>query len=73
MPRDLFGKILSLDLESLVHSSWIMVFSLITKPSGGIAVIWALQISIPLWLIHKRMDMPRLLISHSEWTQEEAG
>ena len=30
-------KILSLGLESLVHSSWTMVFNLIVKPSGGIA------------------------------------
>ena len=34
-------KILSLSLESLVHSSWTMVSSLIAKPSGGIAVTWA--------------------------------
>ena len=32
--------ILSLGLESLVHSSQTMVFSLIAKLSGGIAVTW---------------------------------
>ena len=42
MPRDLFGKILSLGLGSLTHSSLIMDFSLIAKPSGGIVVTWEL-------------------------------
>ena len=62
MPRDLFGKILSLGLESLIHSSRTIVFSLIAKPSRGIAVTWALQISIPPRLIHRGMDRLRLLI-----------
>ena len=61
MPRDLFGKILSLGLGSLTPSSLIMVFSLIAKPLGGIVVTWELRIGIPLQLTHKGMDRPRLL------------
>jgi len=38
MPKDLFGKILSLGLESLVPSSQTMIFSLIAKLSGGTVV-----------------------------------
>ena len=56
MLRDLFGKILSLGLGSPIPSSWIMVFSLIVKPSEGTVVTWELRICIP----------PRLFIG--EWT-----
>ena len=41
MPRDLFGKILSFGLESFVPSSQTTVFSLIARPSRGIAMTWA--------------------------------
>ena len=62
MPRDLCGKILSLGLGSLIPSSWITVFSLIAKPSGGTVVTWVLRIGIQLQLTYKEMDRPRLSI-----------
>ena len=62
MPRDLYGKILSLSLGSLTPSSRTMVFNLIANPLGGIVVIWAFRIGTPPWLIYRGMDKPRLLI-----------
>ena len=41
MLRNLFGRILSLGLGSLIHSSRTIDCSLIVRPSGGIAAIWA--------------------------------
>ena len=60
--RNLFGRILSLGLESLIPSSRIMGFSLIAKPSAGTVVNWALRIGTSPRLILKGMDKPRLLI-----------
>ena len=62
MPRDLCGKILLLDLGSLVPSSLTMVFSLIVRPLRGIVVISALRIGTLPWLTHRGMDRPRLSI-----------
>ena len=62
MPRDLFRKILSPGLGSLIPSSQIMVFNLIEKPSRGTVVTCALRIGISPRLIHKGMDRLRLLI-----------
>ena len=62
MQRDLFRKILSLDLESLIRSSQTMVFSLIARLSEGIAVTLALKIGTPPRLIHKGIERPRLSI-----------
>ena len=62
MPRDLFGKKLSLGLGSLIHSSRIMDFNLIAKPSEGIVVTWKLRIGIPPRLTHEGMDKLGLLI-----------
>ena len=39
--KSLFGRILSLGLESLTHSSRTTDCSSIARPSGGIAMIWA--------------------------------
>ena len=41
MLRNLFGRILSLGLGSLIRSSRTIDCSLIVRPSGGIAAIWA--------------------------------
>ena len=41
MPRNLFGRILSLDLKSLIHLSRTMDFSSTVKPFGDIAETWA--------------------------------
>ena len=60
MPRDFFGEILSLGLESFVPLSRTMVFNLIAKLLGGIVVTLALQIGILPRLIHKGMDKSRL-------------
>ena len=62
MPKDLFVKILSLGLGSLIPSSQTMVFSLIAKPSGGIVVTYVLRIGIPPQLIHRGIDRLRLPI-----------
>ena len=61
MPRNLFGKTLSLGSGSLVPSSRIMAFSSIVKPSRDTVVILELRIDIPPQLIPKGMDKPRLL------------
>ena len=61
-PRDLFGKILSLGLGSLIPLSRIMVFSLIARPLGGTVVTWELRIDIPPRFIPEGMDRPRLSI-----------
>ena len=42
LPRNLFGKTLSLSLRSLVPLSWTMVFSLIVNLLEDTAVIWEL-------------------------------
>ena len=47
IPRDFFGRVLSLGSGSLIISSWTMTFSLIARPSGSIVVNWGLQIDIP--------------------------
>ena len=60
MPRDLFGKTLSLDLGSLIRLSQTMDFSLIVKPLGCTVVIWELWIGIPPRLTHRVMDKLRL-------------
>ena len=60
IPRDLFGKILSLGLGSHIPLSLIMVFNLIAKLSGGIVVTWELRIDIPPQLILRGMGRPRL-------------
>ena len=62
MPRDLFGKISSLDLGSPIPPSLIMVFNLIVKPSEGTVATWKLRIDILLRFILKGMDRPKLLI-----------
>ena len=62
MLRDLCGKILLLGLRSLIPLSRTMGFSLIVKPSRGTVVNWASRIGTQLWIIHKGMDRPRLLI-----------
>ena len=62
MLKDLFGKILLLDLASFTPLSRIMAFSLIARPSGGTVVIWELQIDIPPRLTPKGMNKPRLSI-----------
>ena len=58
----LCGRILSLDLRSLIPSTQTMRFNLIAKLSEGIVVIWVLEIDTQLWLTHKGMDRPGLLI-----------
>jgi len=60
MPRNLFGKILSHDSRSLIPSSQTMTFNSIPNLSGDTIVILELQIGIPLQLIPKEMDTPRL-------------
>jgi len=62
MPRDLFGRILSLGLGSLTPSSWTMTFGLIARLLGDTVMTMGLPIDIPPRLIHKEMDKQRLLI-----------
>ena len=62
MPRNLFGKTLSHDSGSFVSSSQTLAINLIANLSGDTVVILELQIGIPLQLIPKEMDKPRLLI-----------
>ena len=62
MPSDLYGKILSLGLGSLIPLSRTMVFSLIAKPSGGTVVTWTLKVGIQHQPTHKEIDMLRLSI-----------
>ena len=62
MPKDLCGKVLSLDLGSPIPSSRTMVFNLIEKLSGGTIVTWEFRIGIPPLLIHRGMDRLRLSI-----------
>ena len=60
MLRNLFGKILSHDLGSLIPSSQIMAFNSIANLSGDTVVILELQTCIPLQLIPKEMDKLRM-------------
>ena len=60
--RNLFGKMLSLDLGSLTPSSWTMAFSLTTNPLGYIVVNWELRTYILPQSILKETDKPKLLI-----------
>ena len=62
MPRDSFGKILSLDLGSPIPSSRTIIFNLIAKSSKCTVVTQELPIGTPPRLIHKEMDRPRLSI-----------
>ena len=62
MPRGLYGRILSLNLEFLILSSQITDFNLILKLSEGTVVNWVSRIGIQLWLIHKGMNRARLSI-----------
>ena len=62
MPRDLFEKILSLGLGSLIPSSRTMAFSLMARLSRDTVVTWALRIGILSRLIQRGMDRLRLLI-----------
>ena len=59
MLKDLFGKILLLDLVSFTPSSQITACSLIARPSGGTIVTWRLPIDISPRLTPKIMDRPR--------------
>ena len=61
MPRNLFGKTLSYDSRSLIPSSQTMTFNSTANLSGDTVVILELQTGIPLQLIPKEMDRPRLL------------
>ncbi|XP_075633812.1 uncharacterized protein LOC142606330 [Castanea sativa] len=62
MQKGLFGRTLSLVLEFPLPSSQTLVFNLIVRFLEDIAVIYALQIDIPLWLIHRGMDRSKLSI-----------
>ena len=62
MLKDLFGKILLLDLASFTPSSRIMAFSLIARHSRGTVVTWELQIDVPPRHTPKGMDKPKLSI-----------
>ena len=62
MPKDLFGRILSHDLESSIPLSRTMDFNLIVKPSRDTVTIWELKTGIPFWPIHKGMDKTTLSI-----------
>ena len=62
MPRDLFGRTLSLGSGSFISSSRTMAFSLIARLSGDTIMTMGLQIDIPTRLIHKGMDKQRLSI-----------
>ena len=73
MPRDLFGKILSLGLGSPIPSSRTMVFSLIAMPSRGTIMTWELQIGIPPSLSTREWTGRDCQEGHSKWTQEEIG
>ena len=73
MPRDFFGKILSLGLGSPIPSSRTMVFSLIAKSSRGTVVTWDLRIGIPPSLSIREWTGQGCQQGHSEWTQEKIG
>ena len=73
MLRYLFGKTLSLSLGSLIHSSRIMVFSLIAMPSRGTIMTWELRIGIPPSLSTREWTGRDCQEGHSKWTQEEIG
>ena len=60
MPRNLFRKILSYSSRSLVPSSQTMAFNLTANLSGDTIVILELRTCIPIQLIPKEMDKPRL-------------
>ena len=62
MPRDFFGRILLLDLGSLILLFQIMTFNLIVRPSEGTVLTLELRIGIAPRLTPKGMDKLRLLI-----------
>ena len=62
MRKDSSEKILSHGLGFLIHSSWIMAFSLKAKRLEIIAVNWGSRIGILPLLTPKGTDKQRLLI-----------
>ena len=68
MPRDFFGKILSLGSVSFIPSSRTMVFSLIVKPLGSTVVTWELQIGIHPSLFIREWTGQGCQQGHNEWT-----
>ena len=62
MPKGFYGRTSSLGLIFLIPSSKTTDFSLIARLLEGTIVNWVSQIGIPLSLIPRGMNKPRLLI-----------